>query len=126
MKTARFPGTTGQTCHHRLAPALPPQKAAINLYLWCAAGAVLGFLLAVMSGKSDKILYVEAIAVGVFGASVGGELIADFIKGPANQGIGMRLLFAVATAAAALFLLVVMRRAVGPMKAGKSKAGTRR
>lgn len=83
---------------------------------------MLGFLVAVMAGKPGKVLYLEAILVGVFGACIGGEFIADLIKGSADRAFGSRLLFAVAASAGALFLLVAMRRAVGPLKAGKSKA----
>ena len=68
---------------------------------------------------------VEGIAVGVFGAFAGGEFLATTLRGPvtaADAGFSaVALGLAVAGALTMLGVLALMRRAVGPMRASKSK-----
>jgi hypothetical protein len=73
---------------------------------------------------------VEAVLVGVFGAFIGGEFLADMLGGAvtaANPGFGFgaRIMLAAASAAALVGLLAAMRKAVGPMRGGKPKPNRR-
>lgn len=65
---------------------------------------------------------IENVAVGMFGAFIGGDFVAamlntDVVKVPGFTTGGLGL--AVAGAVVSLVLLKLMRRAVGPMKAHK-------
>ncbi|MFC5498041.1 GlsB/YeaQ/YmgE family stress response membrane protein [Caenimonas terrae] len=72
---------------------------------------------------------IENVLVGMFGAFIGGDFVAAMIsaKGVVNDkdfrlsSLGM----AIAGAVVMLVLLRIMRRAVGPMRGSKSKAGRR-
>lgn len=92
-------------------------------YVWCIIGAVLGYLGGSLSGDGSLVTRLEAVGVGVFGAFMGGEFIASYVLKPevlktiSAPAAGM----AVAGAVVALVLLKLMRRAVGPMKVGKSR-----
>lgn len=93
-------------------------------YVWCAIGAVLGWLFTLMATDSDFILRVEAIGVGVFSAFIGGEFVAPMLLPPAVKGEGLpmpAIALAVAGAVLGLFLLAWMRKAVGPLKRGKKR-----
>lgn len=108
---------------------LPCTKAAINTYIWCAVGAAIGFVLGSMLSKRSRIGRIEEVLVGVFGAFIGGEFVADMLRGPiatSTQGFGVKLILAVAGALAMLGLLALMRRSVGPMRNSKSRARDRR
>lgn len=72
-----------------------------------------------------KIGRVEAILVGVFGAFIGGEFIADMFRGAAaaaSQGLGTKLILAAGSAGVMLAMLAVLRHAVGPQQKSKSRA----
>ncbi len=92
-------------------------------YVWCVIGAILGFLASLSGGEGTIVMRIESVLVGVFGAFLGGEFIAVYLLSPAMQKsinaatVGM----AIGGAVVALGLLMAMRKAVGPMKAGKSK-----
>jgi uncharacterized membrane protein YeaQ/YmgE (transglycosylase-associated protein family) len=104
------------------------EKAVINTYIWCAVGAAIGFVLGSMLGKSSRSGRIEDILVGVFGAFIGGEFVADLLRGPiatSTQGFGVKLMLAVAGALTLLGLLALMRRSVGPMRNSKSRARNR-
>ena len=72
---------------------------------------------------------IENILVGVFGAFIGGDFVAAMISGSTvvndkefrMSSLGM----AIAGAIVMLVVLRVMRGAVGPMRASKSKFGRR-
>ena len=72
---------------------------------------------------------IENVAVGVFGAFIGGDFVASMISGSklVNDKDFRISSLGMAIAGAVVFLIVlrVMRGAVGPMRAGKSKAGRR-
>ncbi len=78
-------------------------------------------------GTASKTARIEEVLVGVFGAFIGGEFIATQVMGPSAQttfsmsGLSM----AVVAALVMLGLLALMRRVVGPLKSGKSRAGRR-
>jgi len=72
---------------------------------------------------------IENVAVGVFGAFIGGDFVASMISGSklVNDKDFRISSLAMAIAGAVIFLVVLrlMRGAVGPMRAGKSKAQRR-
>lgn len=103
------------------------QRAHINTYIWCAVGAAIGWVLGSLLTKGTKTELIESMLVGVFGAFIGGEFVAAQIHGtrPGVPAFAMSLGLSVGCACAMLALLGLMRRVVGPMKAGKSKSRDR-
>ena len=101
---------------HGRGPTIAP-------YVWGAIGAVLGYLGGSLGGDGTLSTRVEAVLVGMFSAFIGAEFIALYVlsaesfKGITAAKGGMAVMGAVI----GLGLLMAMRRAVGPMKAGKSK-----
>jgi uncharacterized membrane protein YeaQ/YmgE (transglycosylase-associated protein family) len=82
----------------------------------------------VVMQSGGRVLLIENMAVAIFGAFVGG----DFVVAMLNHGVvndkdfhASSLGFAVAGAVGMVILLKLMRMAVGPMRASKSKAGRR-
>ncbi len=65
---------------------------------------------------------IENILIGMFGAFIGGEFVSVQISGPAvATGFHISsLALAIVGAVAMLLLLQLMRKAVGPIKKGKS------
>jgi uncharacterized membrane protein YeaQ/YmgE (transglycosylase-associated protein family) len=94
----------------------------INVYIWCAIGAVAGWLCTLMMKAPVRSAQIENILVGMFGAFIGGDFVAEQISGAKiSEGFHMSSLgLAVAGAVIALSLLMLMRKAVGPMQKGKS------
>lgn len=91
-------------------------------------GAAAGWLAWVMAHTGGRILLIENVLVGVFGAFIGG----DFIAAQLNNGVVNEKDFrigslAIAVIAAVVMLLVLrlLRRVVGPLQAGKKKARAR-
>ncbi len=104
------------------------KKACIDTYIWCAIGAVLGFLMGtIKGGETTQIMRIEEVLVGVFGAFLGAEFMSDMLraKGDAVQGFGVKFGLAVFGAVVFLGLLALMRRKVGPLKNGKKKSSNR-
>ena len=104
------------------------RKNLINTFIWCGVGALVGWAMGLMMQSGGRVLLIENMAVGIFGAFVGG----DFVVALLNHGIVNdkdfhvgSLAFAVTGAVVMVLLLKLMRRAVGPMRASKSKAGRR-
>jgi uncharacterized membrane protein YeaQ/YmgE (transglycosylase-associated protein family) len=98
--------------------------APINLYLWCAAGAAIGWIAAGVMGGGARIARVESVLVGVFGAVLGGDFVGNMVLGTrpdANAFDVAALVLAAVCGLAAVLLLAVMRRAVGPLKNSKSR-----
>jgi len=92
-------------------------------YLWCAIGAILGWLasLATMRGFVPTV---ESVCVGIFGAFLGGEFLPAMllVPGAGAKGLsGAAIAMAVGGAVVCLILLALMRGAVGPLKAKKSR-----
>ncbi len=104
-------------------------KVFINTYLWCAVGAAIGWFIgsALRKGATRTDL-VESILVGIFGAFIGGEFVAAQLHGasPGVPGVALGLSLAVVGSVLMLVLLNMMRKAVGPMKAGRSKQKNRK
>jgi uncharacterized membrane protein YeaQ/YmgE (transglycosylase-associated protein family) len=75
-----------------------------------------------MITQTARSALIENILVGMFGAFIGGDFIAEQISGPAiAQGFHFSsLLLAIGGAVGALLLLQGMRKLVGPMQKGRS------
>ena len=77
-------------------------------------------------GSAGKIVLVENMLVGVFGAFIGGEfLLSQLVAPPATGSLVQALGLAAAGAAVMLVLLRAMRGVVGPMKNSKSRVKQR-
>ncbi|SFU89229.1 hypothetical protein SAMN05216350_107167 [Polaromonas sp. YR568] len=86
-------------------------------------GALLGGAACLLSGTREKIVVLENLGVGMFGAYIGGDFIAAMLSHGKTNDVDFRLGslgLAVGAAIAALLLLKLMRRAVGPMRPSKA------
>jgi uncharacterized membrane protein YeaQ/YmgE (transglycosylase-associated protein family) len=95
---------------------------SINIAVWLAVGAALGWFATRLKPSADRVVFAETLAVGIFGSFIGGEFVAAMLassKGAALSFAAVAL--AVGCSVAALFLLGLMRRAVGPLRPGKPK-----
>jgi uncharacterized membrane protein YeaQ/YmgE (transglycosylase-associated protein family) len=106
---------------------LCPREHSINSFIWCAVGGLLGAA-AGLASRAERIVILENIGVGVFGAFIGGDfLVAMFsglVKGDTDFHVAS-LGMAAGGAVFMLFVLRLMRGAVGPIRASR-KAGQRR
>ena len=96
----------------------------INPFIWCAVGGLVGWLAATRGTGGGRIVLVEGVLVGVFGAFIGGDFVASQLNGGVVDDKvfkGSSLAMAVAGAVVMLLLLGLMRRVVGPLRAGKPK-----
>jgi len=109
-------------------PWLPRQGAEITVYLWCAIGAVVGWLGGVVMATTGKVQRLEEVAVGMFGAVIGAEVLPNVFASavPASGISPVGIVAALVGAVLLLALLKVMRKAVGPLRSGKSAAARRR
>jgi len=85
-------------------------------------GALLGGAACLLSGPREKIIVLENLGVGVFGAYIGGDFVAAMLSHGKTNGtvFSMSSLgLAVGGAVVTLLLLKLMRRAVGPMQRSK-------
>jgi uncharacterized membrane protein YeaQ/YmgE (transglycosylase-associated protein family) len=105
-----------------------PREVPINSIIWCAVGALIGAA-AALAMPQGRIAMLESVLVGVFGAFIGG----DFLVAMLSDGVVSEKVFrmsslgmAVGGAVVLLAALRLMRGAVGPMRATRSKAGQRR
>jgi hypothetical protein len=76
-----------------------------------------------MPGAAGPSAAIESIAVGAFGACLGGEAVAGMLRG-GGKAVGFTvggLALAVTGALVMLLMLKVMRSAVGPIGARKKK-----
>src|SRR4051812_1615043 len=97
---------------------------AINPYIWCAVGGVVGWAAGLMMKSDGKTLLVENVLVGVFGAFIGGDFVVAMVThGVVSDKVFTMqgLTFAIAGAGVMLLLLKVVRTAVGPLRTGKRK-----
>ena len=93
-------------------------------YAWCAIGAVVGWLAVMAGGEKDFVKRVESVAVGIFGAFIGGEFIPSVFMQAAPKGAGLALpaiTLAIVCSVAGVLLLRLMQKAVGPLKPGKKR-----
>jgi uncharacterized membrane protein YeaQ/YmgE (transglycosylase-associated protein family) len=99
------------------------QGDPITFYLWCVVGAIAGALFGLVAGSRGTVARLEEVGVGVFGAFIGGEFVASMLL-PAAATPGDFRAPALGTAiGGALFMLLLlktMRKAVGPLRNGKS------
>ena len=104
----------------------PWQGASIQPYLICALGAATGWLAGLFMQSSGKIVRIEEMLVGVFGAFIGGDFLLSQLVGPKATGSLVQALgLAFAGAAVMLVLLRVMRGVVGPLQSKKSRVRPR-
>lgn len=92
-------------------------------------GAAIGWLTSLMMAGSGRVILIENVLVGVFGAFIGGEFLAavtGMVEPKDTSFHFSALLLAVGTALALLLVLKLMRGAVGPLRSGKSRARDRR
>jgi len=96
----------------------------INIATWLGIGGAFGFLWAQLDPSKDRVVYIETVAVAIFGAFIGGEFVSALFRADPKVTtisiVAVSLSFACSFAA--LIILRLMRRAVGPMRSGKSKA----
>ncbi|MDO9403827.1 MAG: hypothetical protein Q7T87_07355 [Polaromonas sp.] len=98
------------------------QGNGINPYIWCLVGAVLGGLACFFKKSAERSVMIENVAVGVFGAYIGGDFLSAMIPGATGlvTDFSMRSLgLAVASGTVFLLALGLMRRKVGPMHVTK-------
>jgi uncharacterized membrane protein YeaQ/YmgE (transglycosylase-associated protein family) len=95
----------------------------INVYIWCAIGAFAGWLLTRMSSTPLKSTTIENMLIGMLGAFLGGDFVAVQLSGDAvaKDFHLSSMLLAIAGAMVMLGLLMLMRKAVGPMRKSVSK-----
>jgi uncharacterized membrane protein YeaQ/YmgE (transglycosylase-associated protein family) len=127
-KPAANQGETGTPAGKEHDGAAHSRKNLINIVIWCGVGALVGWTIGLLMQSSGHVLLVENMAVGIFGAFVGGDFVVTLLNhGVVNNKdfhIGS-LAFAITGAVAMVLLLKLMRHAVGPIRAGKPKAGRR-
>jgi uncharacterized membrane protein YeaQ/YmgE (transglycosylase-associated protein family) len=95
---------------------------SINVYIWCAIGAFAGWLSTRMMDAPARSTQIESFLIGMFGAFIGGEFVSEQLNGAAvATGFHVSsLALAILGAVVMLLLLKLMRKAVGPMKKGRS------
>jgi len=85
-------------------------------------GIVLGGIACFLANTREKIVILENLGVGMFGAYIGGDFVAAILSGGKTNdtvfSVGS-LGLAVGAAVVALGLLRAMRRAVGPQHVTK-------
>lgn len=108
----------------------PWRGAAItfSFFIWCAIGALAGWLFGMMMQSRGRIQRVEEVLVGVFGSFIGAESTAAMLAQaePATGVPPAGIAGAVIGATVLLALLRIMRGAVGPLRNSKSPAARRR
>ncbi|HVZ45101.1 MAG TPA: hypothetical protein VHA82_14920 [Ramlibacter sp.] len=87
----------------------------------------MSWIATLLKPSADRIVFLETMAVGIFGSFAGGEFISALFRGgvraaPADISMGS-LTLAVGTSLVAVLLLWWMRRLVGPLRSGKPKRG---
>jgi len=100
----------------------PWQGVSIHPLFLCAVGAGTGWLAGFFMRTEGKIVRIEEMLVGVFGAFIGGDFLLSQLTAPAGAGTVVQSLgLALGGAAVLLLLLRVMRGVVGPLKSKKSR-----
>jgi uncharacterized membrane protein YeaQ/YmgE (transglycosylase-associated protein family) len=86
--------------------------------VWCVVGVLASLLVMAGSRGQTAVHRLETLAVGLFGAAAGGDLVASlFAAADAPQGFRTSSLLLAATGAVTMLgLLVLLRRSVGPLK----------
>ncbi|MES2189552.1 MAG: GlsB/YeaQ/YmgE family stress response membrane protein [Pseudomonadota bacterium] len=85
-------------------------------------GAVLGWIAGLLAKSGDRIVIIENVLVGIFGAYIGGDFVAALLShGATNDkdfsagSLGLSVLGAIVM----LLILKLLRKSVGPMKPAK-------
>lgn len=94
-----------------------------HIVAWLAIGTAMGWLASLRAASPNRVMLIESLAVGVFGAFIGGEFLPALMSstaGGATLSVGAVAL-SMGCAVAALLGLGLMRRAVGPLRAGKPR-----
>jgi uncharacterized membrane protein YeaQ/YmgE (transglycosylase-associated protein family) len=105
-----------------MSPYVGAEGKCINVYIWCAVGAIAGWLASRMMNVPARSAQIENILIGMFGAFIGGEFVSVQVNG-AQVATGFHLsslMLSIVSAIALLLLLKLMRKVVGPMKKGRS------
>jgi uncharacterized membrane protein YeaQ/YmgE (transglycosylase-associated protein family) len=78
-------------------------------------------------GSNSTVSRIEEVLVGVFGAFIGGEFVADMLSGGKSTGQFSMTALATGIGGAVVLLMVLrlMRKAVGPLRSSRGP-GTRR
>jgi uncharacterized membrane protein YeaQ/YmgE (transglycosylase-associated protein family) len=93
-------------------------------YVWCVIGVVFGWLSGFAGPAPSVVERIEAVAVGAFGAFLGGEFLPQMVLQKQAIGTGLNaatVSMSIGGAVIALILLRWMKHAVGPMKPSKKK-----
>jgi uncharacterized membrane protein YeaQ/YmgE (transglycosylase-associated protein family) len=112
----------GKPVSIKVSPSSGALGNCINVYIWCAIGAIAGWLASRMMEAATRSTQIENILIGMFGAFIGGEFVSAQLNGPAvATGFHVSsLMLAIAGAVVLLLLLKLMRKVVGPMHKSKS------
>ena len=96
---------------------------SINIAAWAAIGLAVGFAATRMKPSGDRVVMLETMAVAAFGSFIGGEFLTAMLRAnPKDASITLlAVVLAGACSVAALLLLGLMRRSVGPLKSRKPK-----
>ena len=85
-------------------------------------GGVIGWAAGLMMAHGDRVLILENVAVGVFGAFIGGDFVAAML----STGIVNDHVFSVRSLGLAIAgAVTLLRKAVGPLRHGKSPSRRR-
>jgi uncharacterized membrane protein YeaQ/YmgE (transglycosylase-associated protein family) len=93
----------------------------MNPFIWCAVGAITGWIASTVMPVPGLASRIETVLVGVFGAFIGGEFVSTLVGTPAPATVfrPAALGLAFGGALALLALLAVFRQAVGPLRPHK-------
>ena len=94
-----------------------------NIAAWLAIGAAVGWLFTCLHASRGHVVFIETIAVGIFGSFVGGEIVAAMFRAgtqvpPLSFG---PVALAIGCSVAGVSALSLMRRVVGPLRSGRSR-----
>lgn len=101
----------------------------INSIIWCAVGLLAGGAAAMMRGGLGRIAMIENLAVGIFGAFLGGEFLAAMFGSAAAGDTDFHIAslgMAVGGAVVLLVALGLIRGPVAPLAKRRAKAGRAR
>ena len=80
---------------------------SINIAVWLAIGAAVGWLATLLKPSADRIVFLETMAVAIFGAFIGGEFVAALLRSsPKDSTLSLGgVVLAIVSSAVALVLL---------------------
>ncbi|MBI5276452.1 MAG: hypothetical protein HY854_08320 [Burkholderiales bacterium] len=103
--------------------ALESPIEPLNVAVWAAIGAAIGWAATQLTHKGDRIVFMENMAVAAFGSFAGGEFVTAMLRSGVRQPdiTLLAIALAVVFSMLAVFMLGMMRRVVGPLRSGKPK-----